>query len=184
MVKDNWMCPLTTKLYYFCFSANLKKDFLNKFYILVKLFVYYECKDRYVIKLDKTIQRNRFVWDCVFTRDLQKIKFVSLPSTLFFIVRHVPFKSIVCEHSSYSHKPWLPKLLNPDQYQARPKLALWRRFQFLVFDLCPCHQLANFFRLNRLCRLKTNAHVRSLFYAVVCIILNVSVGVFPIFELN
>jgi len=42
----------------------------------------------------------------------------------------------------------------------------------------------NFFRLNGLCRLKINAHVRSSFYAVVCIILNVSVGVFPISELN
>ena len=95
-------------------------------------------------------------------------------------------QSILWRQSTYSHKPWLlkPKLLNPDQYQARPKLALWRRFQFLVFDLCPCHQLANFFRLNRLCRLKTNVHVRSLFYAVVCIILNVSVGVFQISELN
>ena len=150
----------------------------------MKLFVYYERKDRYVIKLDKTIQRNRFVWDCVFTRDLQKIKYVSLPSTLFFIVRHVPFKSIVCEHSSYSHKPWLPKLLNPDQYQARPEWTLWRHFQFFVFDLCPCHQQANFIRLNRLCRLKTNACVRSSFYAVVCIILNDSVGLFPISELK
>ena len=83
----------------------------------------------------------------------------------------------------YSHKPWLlkPKPLNPDQYQALPELMLWRHFQFLVSDLCPCHQLANFFRLNRLCCLKTNAHVRSSCYAV---ILNVSLGVFPIFELN
>jgi len=38
--------------------------------------------------------------------------------------------------------------------------------------------------LNRLCRLKTNAHVRYSCYAVMCIILNVSVGVFPISKLN
>ena len=38
--------------------------------------------------------------------------------------------------------------------------------------------------LINLCRLKTNAQVKSSFYAVVFIILNVSVGVFPIFELN
>ena len=68
-----------------------------------------------------------------------------------------------------------PKALNADQYQARLELTLWRHFQYLVSDPCPCHQLKNFFRLNRLCRLKTNEHVRSSFYAVVCIILNVSV---------
>ena len=66
-----------------------------------------------------------------------------------------------------------------------PLYAIHFRCPFTpISDPCFCHQIANFFRLNRLCCLKTNAHVRYSCYAVVCIILNVSVGVFPISELN
>ena len=52
-------------------------------------------------------------------------------------------------------------------------------YQLLVFDICPCHLLANVFRQKTVCAISKLEHVLHFHAVQSCVIFNASVSVFP-----